>query len=99
MILNSDQTKKFETEGYLVIPDLMPANIRGQLNTEYTDLLNGLYEGWIAEGLVQIPGGKLDFWGKLLSAYQAGCDYFFTVSDASCDLPSTGLKTHGLWSH
>jgi len=54
----------------------MPANICEQLNTEYTDLLNGLYEGWIAEGLVQIPGGELDFWGKLLSAYQAGCDYF-----------------------
>ena len=76
MILNSDQIKKFETEGYLVVPDLMPTNICEQVNTEYTDLLNSLYEGWFAEGLVQTPGGELDFWGKLLSAYQAGCDYF-----------------------
>jgi len=76
MILNSAQINKFETEGYLVVPDLMPANICEQVNTEYTDLLNGLYEGWFAEGLVQTPGGELDFWGKSLSAYQAGCDYF-----------------------
>ena len=76
MILNSDQINKFETEGYLVVPDLMPANICEQVNTEYTDLLNGLYEGWFAEGLVQTPGEELDFWGKLLSTYQAGCDYF-----------------------
>lgn len=76
MILNSDQIKKFETEGYLVVPDLMPTNICEQVNTEYTDLLNSLYEGWFAEGLVQTLGGELDFWGKLLSAYQAGCDYF-----------------------
>jgi len=76
MILNSDQIKKFETEGYLVVPDLMPTNICEQVNTEYTDLLNSLYEGWFSEGLVQTPGGELDFWEKLLSAYQAGCDYF-----------------------
>ena len=76
MILNSDQIKKFETEGYLVVPDLMPTNICEQVNTEYTDLLNSLYEGWFAEGLVQTPGGELDFWGKLLSAYKAGCYYF-----------------------
>ena len=76
MILNSDQIKKFETEGYLVVPDLMPTNICEQVNTKYTDLLNSLYEVWFAEGLVQTPGGELDFWGKLLSAYQAGCDYF-----------------------
>ena len=76
MGLSSDQIKHFETEGYVVVPDLIPADILDQVKVEYADLLNGLYEGWFTDGLVQTPGENLDFWGKLLSAYQAGCDYF-----------------------
>ena len=76
MGLSSDQIRHFKTEGYVVVPDLIPAEILDQVKAEYADLLNGLYEGWFTDGLVQTPGENLDFWGKLLSAYQAGCDYF-----------------------
>ena len=76
MRLTSYQIWQFKTEGYVVVPDLIPASILKQVQAEYADLLDGLYEGWFADGLVQAPGANLDFWGKLLSAYQAGCDYF-----------------------
>ena len=76
MGLSSDQLRHFETEGYVVVPDLLPDGMLDQVKAEYADLLNGLYEGWFTDGLVQTRGEYLDFWGKLLSAYQAGCDYF-----------------------
>ena len=76
MGLSSDQIRHFKTEGYVVVPDLIPADILDQVKAEYADLLNGPYEGWFTDGLVQTPGENLGFWGKLLSAYQAGCDYF-----------------------
>ena len=76
MGLSSDQIRHFETEGYVVVPDLIPDGILDQGKAEYADFLNGLYEGWFTDDLVQTPSENLDFWGKLLSAYQAGCDYF-----------------------
>ena len=39
-------------------------------------LLDGLYQGWFDAGLVSTAPDTLDFWGKLLSAYEAGVDYF-----------------------
>ena len=76
MGLSSDQIRQFQTVGYVVVPDLIPADILARVKAEYAELLDGLYDGWIADGLVQTPEKDLDFWGKLLSAYQAGCDYF-----------------------
>lgn len=75
-MLSQAQITQFQTDGYLVVPDIIPAGILERVKAEYAALLDGLYAGWFAEGLVEIPPETLDFWGKLLSAYQAGCDYF-----------------------
>ena len=45
MGLSSDQLRHFETEGYVVVPDLLPDGMLDQVKAEYADLLNGLYEG------------------------------------------------------
>lgn len=75
-MLTKDQITHFNTQGYLVVPDIISSDILDQLKAEYAVLIDRLYEGWYAQGLVQTPPEDLDFWGKLLNAYQSGCDYF-----------------------
>ncbi|MGC1494228.1 MAG: phytanoyl-CoA dioxygenase family protein [Sulfitobacter sp.] len=76
MMLNPDQIMQFETQGYLVVPDIIPADILERVKAEYAVLIDDLYADWHAKGLVKVPPEGLDFWGKLLNAYRAGCDYF-----------------------
>ena len=75
-MLSLDQIKQFETEGYLVVPDILPSDTLAAVRAEYSTLLDGLYQGWFDAGLVSTSPDTLDFWGKLLSAYEAGVDYF-----------------------
>lgn len=75
-MLSTSQIQQFQTQGYLVVPDLIPADVLERVRTEYASLLDTLYADWFAQDLVSTPPIDLDFWGKLLTAYQAGCDYF-----------------------
>ena len=75
-MLTLDQIAKFETDGYLVVPDLVPEAVLGSLKAEYETLLDGLYAGWFGEGRVATSPDDLSFWDKLLISYQAGCDWF-----------------------
>ncbi|XDA97260.1 phytanoyl-CoA dioxygenase family protein [Sulfitobacter sp. LCG007] len=74
-MLSASQIETFEREGVIVVPDVMPTEILGAVRAEYSDLLDRLYAGWHAEGLVPAPAG-LDFWQKLRISYDAGCDWF-----------------------
>lgn len=76
MMLTQAQIDRFQTEGYLVVPDVIPADILRRVHLEYAALIDGLYADWYASGAVSTPPEELDFWGKLLEAYAAGCDYF-----------------------
>lgn len=76
MILSPAQIAQYRHDGYLVVPDIIPPDILTRVRAEYATLLDGLYDGWFAQGLVDTPPQGLDFWGKLMCAYQAGCDYF-----------------------
>ena len=73
--LTEDQIARFGTDGVLVVPDAVPAATLDAVRAEYTTLLDDLYDGWAASGLVP-PAGDMDFWQKLLVAYDAGCDWF-----------------------
>ncbi|MEP5154883.1 phytanoyl-CoA dioxygenase family protein [Planktotalea sp.] len=75
-MLSNAQITQFERDGYLVVPDILPAGVLESVRSEYSELLDRLYADWFAEGRVHVPPEGLDFWGKLLSAYEAGCDYF-----------------------
>lgn len=74
-MLNANQIAQFETQGYLVVEDVLDPDTLDRVKSEYAALLDSLYAGWEAKGLV--PDGRdLDFWQKLLVSYRAGCDWF-----------------------
>ncbi len=74
-VLTQEQIDRFETEGVLVVEDVLDPEILGRVRSEYEALLDGLYHGWRAEGLVP-PADEADFFEKLLLSYHAGCDWF-----------------------
>ncbi len=75
-MLTAEQVQQFERKGYLVVPDVLPAEVLARVRAEYAALMDALYDGWFAEGRVSTPPEALDFWGKLLVAYKARCDWF-----------------------
>ncbi len=74
-MLSQSQIDAFHRDGFLVVEDVLGADVLEPLRAEYAALLDGLYAGWQAEGRVCAPVTD-DFWGKLLTAYRAGCDWF-----------------------
>lgn len=75
MTLSQAQQDAFARDGYLVVEGVLSADLLGRIRTEYAGLLEGLYDGWHAQGRVPAPEG-MDFWAKLQAAYGAGCDWF-----------------------
>ncbi|MEP5631436.1 MAG: phytanoyl-CoA dioxygenase family protein [Tateyamaria sp.] len=74
-MLTAAQVAQFNTDGYVVMDDILPALVLENVWAEYSDLMDGLYARWQAEGRVP-SGADLDFWAKLSAAYAAGCDWF-----------------------
>ncbi|MFC4671670.1 phytanoyl-CoA dioxygenase family protein [Seohaeicola nanhaiensis] len=74
-MLTQAQIDRFNTEGVLVVENLLPPDLLIRIRAEYADLLDSLYDRWHAEGLVPPPGDQ-DFWAKLQTSYTAGCDWF-----------------------
>ncbi|MHA6262555.1 phytanoyl-CoA dioxygenase family protein [Arenibacterium sp. CAU 1754] len=74
-MLTQDQIEQFNRDGYLVVPDLLPGYILDAVKAEYADLLDTLYDGWQAQGLLP-AADNMDFWDKLLLSYRDGCDWF-----------------------
>lgn len=74
-MLSPAQVAHFNTEGFLVVEDVVPQPVLDGVRQEYSALLDRLYAGWQAEG--RVPDGTgLDFWGKLSASYAVGCDWF-----------------------
>ena len=74
-MLSQSQIDAFDRQGYLVVEDVLPAEVLAGVRAEYEALLDALYADWQAEGRVGAPVSD-DLWGKLLTAYRAGCDWF-----------------------
>lgn len=75
LVLTQTQIDTFETQGYLVVDDVLPPDTLQAVKDEYTALLDTLYAGWESEGRVPPAAGQ-DFWQKLLTSYKAGCEWF-----------------------
>lgn len=75
-MLTAQQIEEFNRDGYLVVPDVVPADVLDAVKAEYATLMEALYARWYADGRVATPPEALDFWGKLLEAYKAKCDWF-----------------------
>ena len=74
-MLSKDQIQQFENEGYLVVEDVLEAEIFESVQVEYHELLNELYSDWHSNGLVPADS-ELNFYDKLLVSYRAGCEWF-----------------------
>ena len=74
-MLTDAQVRQFQTDGYLVIEDVLPPGVIDGVKSEYAALMDQLYDRWRVEGRVS-DGAGLDFWGKLSTSYGAGCDWF-----------------------
>jgi len=75
LFLSKDQIAAFERDGVLVVDDVLPLDTLNAVKAEYSDLLDQMYEDWHAQGRVP-PPGDMDFFQKLLAAYDAGCEWF-----------------------
>ena len=76
MRLSAEQVDQFFNQGYLVVENVLGPQVMEPVRAEYADLLDRLVEGWIEGGALEAAVADLDFWGKLLAAYKAGCDWF-----------------------
>ncbi|MEM6467268.1 MAG: phytanoyl-CoA dioxygenase family protein [Pseudomonadota bacterium] len=74
-MLNQDDITRFNTQGFLVVEDLLEDSLLTRIRAEYAELLDQLYGAWHDEGRVPAPKG-LGFEEKLSAAYRAGCDWF-----------------------
>ena len=74
-MLSTDQVTKFNDNGFLVVENVLESAVLSAVRDEYSGLINRLYAGWRSEGRVGDPVTE-DFWGKLLSAYHAKCEWF-----------------------
>ncbi len=75
-MLSARQQQDFQRNGYLVVEDVFDTKVIRAVRTEYSELLDGLYADWFAQGRVAIAPGQLTFEEKLLIAYRSGCDWF-----------------------
>ncbi len=89
MMLSQAQRAFLDDNGYLAVEGVLDQEtVIAPLRREYEDLLDALYEDWHDLGLVAAPPQGLDFEGKLLAAYRAGCDWFQPLD---ISLPGDGI--------
>jgi phytanoyl-CoA hydroxylase len=74
-MLTQSQLNDFETNGYIVVEDVLDKIALDAVKAEYAGLMDSLYAAWQSDGRVP-DGAGMDFWRKLLAAYKAGCDWF-----------------------
>ncbi len=88
-MLSQQEIERFQAQGYLVVDDLIDQGTLQAVQEEYAELMDRLYAGWHAEGLVSLPPGSLSFWEKLGQCYNAGFDWYqpFDIS-----LPHSGIR-------
>ena len=76
-MLNQQQLKQFETQGYLIVENVIDQKHLDALHSEYFTLFKTLYEGWYADGLVTAAPEGLSFWQLLDQCYRAeGFDWY-----------------------
>jgi len=69
MRLTDDQLRFFETQGYLVVENVLGDDVLAPVRAEYDALLDRMMDGW---GMTR----EGDFAEKVVSAYEAGHDWF-----------------------
>ena len=87
-MLSQAQIEHFNTQGYMVVEDLLDADTLSRIQQEYADRMDVLYTGWAAQGLVPPATPNMDFYAKLENCYKGNFDWYqpFDIS-----LPANGI--------
>ncbi|WP_342077620.1 phytanoyl-CoA dioxygenase family protein [Yoonia sp. SS1-5] len=75
-MLSDAQIARFDTQGYLIVNDVVDAGLLDRLREEYESVLRVHYRNWHDQGLVSDPADGLDFWAMLDRAGAAGLEWF-----------------------
>ena len=75
-MLTPSEVERFRSQGYLVVEDVVDEATLQAVRAEYADVMDRLYAGWHAQGLVATPPEGLSFWDKLDLCYRGGFDWY-----------------------
>ncbi len=75
-MLTQNEVERFRSQGFLVKEDVVDEATLAALRHEYADLMDRLYAGWHAQGLVEAAPEGLSFWEKLDLCYKGGFDWY-----------------------
>ena len=75
-MLQQSDVERFNTEGYLVVENLVDEATLAAVRREYAALMDRLYDGWEDQRLVKPASSDMRFWDKLDQCYKAGFDWY-----------------------
>ena len=88
-MLSAAEIERFNTEGYLVLEDVIDAETLEAIRAEYAAKMDELYAQWHEEGKVPAPTPGMGFWDKLDVAYRGGFDWYQPLD---ISLPHAGIS-------
>ncbi|MEM1232809.1 MAG: phytanoyl-CoA dioxygenase family protein [Pseudomonadota bacterium] len=87
-MLSAAAIERFNSQGYLVLEDVIDPATLAAVKAEYAARMDGLYDQWHAEGKVPAPTPDMGFWDKLDMAYRGGFDWYQPLD---ISLPHAGI--------
>ncbi len=75
-MLSERQIERFNAQGYIAVENVLDPETITAVKQEYAEVMDRLYEGWFAEGLVKRAPAGLSFWDKLEQCYKGDFDWY-----------------------
>jgi len=75
-MLTQSQIDQFNSRGYLVVENVIDDITLEAVREEYSGVMDGLYDDWQKQGLIEPASESMTFWDKLDVCYQGGFDWY-----------------------
>lgn len=75
-MLMQSEVERFRSQGFLVVEDVVDEATLESVRREYAEVMDRLYAGWYAQGLLETAPEGLSFWEKLDRCNRAGFDWY-----------------------
>lgn len=75
-MLTPEQTEQFQSNGFIVVDDLLSQTALNAVRQEYSNLMDQHYSVWASEGKVPSLPANATFWEKLEQCYRGGFDWY-----------------------
>jgi len=75
-MLSQAQINHFDTQGFLVVEDLLGADVLKRIHAEYGAKMDLLYKDWASQGKVPAPTPEMSFWDKLENCSKGSFDWY-----------------------